>query len=104
METISLKSITFNSFENHAKLVGEVTKESLSYLTTIILDVLDLNKIINLLQKNNEEMDVNELIKSSDFSDFTEYEINLNELSNNDIYKDELDFLVHNQLQKQIRA
>ena len=104
METISLKSITFNSFENQAKLIGEVSKESLSYWTTIILDVLDVNKIINLLQKNNEETDINELIESSDFTDFTEYEIDFNQLKNSQILKNELDFLVDNPLKKQIRA
>jgi hypothetical protein len=104
METISLKSITFNSYENRAKLVGEIQKDSLSYWTTFILDLLDVNKILNLLQKNNEETDINDLIESSEFTEFTEYEIDFNHLRNGMIDREELEFLIDNPAKRQIRA
>ncbi len=104
METISLKSIRFNSFDEQAKLVGEVQKDALSYWTTFVIDMLDLNKLLNLIQKNNDDSDVNDLIQTSDFVDFTEYEINFDKLPNSSIHKNELDFLVDHQLKKQIRA
>lgn len=104
METILLKSITFNSFEEKVKLIGEVHKDKLSYWTTFFIDVLDLNKILNLLQRKNQEIDINNLIQTSDFFDFTEYEINFEEIIDSQIQKSELDFFSKIQFKRQIRA
>jgi hypothetical protein len=104
MESILLKSLSFNSFDTQAKLTAEVHKDSLSYWTTYMLNVLDINKFLNLLQRNNTEKDINDLLSTKDFSDFTEYDFDFSELENGQINKCDLEFLLNFQMNKQIRA
>lgn len=104
METVLLKSMSFNSFETHAKLTAEVNKETLSYWTTFILNVIDVNKLLNLLQKNNESVDIYDFMKSKEFSDFTEYSFDFTDLIDCQMEKSTLEFLLNFQSKKQIRA
>jgi hypothetical protein len=69
-----------------------------------MLNVLDINKFLNLLQRNNTEKDINDLLSTKDFSDFTEYDFDFSELENGQINKCDLEFLLNFQMNKQIRA
>jgi hypothetical protein len=104
MEQVQLKSLIFNSYEDHAELVVEIRKESLSYLTTYVIDVLNINRVLNLIQKNNTELDLYESIQQNDYSDFQEFTLDFETINNTSIDKYEIDFMIVNSLKKQIRA
>jgi hypothetical protein len=104
MELVNLKSLTFNSYEGYAELIVEVKKESLSYLTSYLIDVLQINKILNFIQKNNDGIEVNDLIQSKDYIDFQEYFIDLTNVKNVSIWKSQIELYMFNSYKKQIRA
>lgn len=104
MELVNLKSLTFNSYEGYAELIVEVKKESLSYLTSYLIDVLQINKILNFIQKNNDGIEVNDLIQSKDYIDFQEYFIDLTNVENVSIWKNQIELYMFNSYKKQIRA
>jgi len=104
MEHVNLKSLIFNSYDDDAELFIEVRKESLSYSTTYLIPVLDVNRILNYLQKNNLGQDLNECIEATDYSDFKEYSLMVNKLTNRTLNKQVLEFLSINRFKKQIRA
>lgn len=104
MEHVNLKSLIFNSYDDHAELVVEARKESLSYSTTYLIDVLEINRIINLLQKVNYGQDLNDCVQSIDYPDFQEYFLDTDKIENCSLSKDMIDFMVMNSLKKQIRA
>jgi hypothetical protein len=104
MELVNLKSLTFNSHDDSAELVVEVKKEALSYSTSYVIDVLQINRILNLVQKNNDGIEVNDLILSTDFTDFQEYSVNFSDVENTSIWKEEIEFFTFNSYKKQIRA
>jgi hypothetical protein len=104
MEQINLKSLVFNSYEDYAYLGYEAVKNNLSYEITCLIDVHEVNRVINILKKNNTDLDINEIIQSKDFSDFIEYQLDVNTLTNSSINKEEIHFLSVNAAKKQIRA
>jgi hypothetical protein len=65
-----------------------------------MLNVLDINKFLNLLQRKNTEKDINDLLYTKDFSDFTEYDFDFSELENCQINKCDLEFLLNFQMNK----
>jgi len=104
MELVNLKSLMFNSYDDHAELVIEVRKEKLSYLSTYLIDVIEINKILNSIQRNNIELDLNDCIESVDYSDFQEFALDINKIENLSMTKSEIDFMAINSFKKQIRA
>jgi hypothetical protein len=94
----------FNSNDDRAELVAEIKKDSLSYLTSYQIDVLHINKILNIIQRNNDGIEVNDLIQSTDFFDFLEYFLDFTQVDNASSWKDEIEFFVFNSYKKQIRA
>ena len=72
----------FNSYDDHAELVIEVRKEKLSYLSTYLIDVIEINRILNSIQRNNIELDLNDCIESVDYSDFQEFALDINKIEN----------------------
>jgi hypothetical protein len=104
MELVSLKSLIFNSYDDHAELIVEMRKESLSYFVTYTIHVLYINQIMNLLQKNNSEIDLNESIISTDYEEFQEFNIDFTKIENSYLNFDEVEFMVVNSFKKQIRA
>lgn len=104
MELVHLKSLMFNSNDDRAELVAEIKKDSLSYLTSYQIDVLHINRILNIIQRNNDGIEVNDLIQSTDFFDFLEYFLDFTQVDNASIWKDEIEFFVFNSYKKQIRA
>jgi hypothetical protein len=104
MELVNLKSIMFNSNDDRAELVVEVKKDSLSYFTSYVINVLQINRILNLVKKNNQGVEVNDLVKTFDFIEFQEYAVDFSCVENTAILKDEIEFYIFNSYQKQIRA
>ncbi|MBM3186134.1 MAG: hypothetical protein FJZ67_07525 [Bacteroidetes bacterium] len=104
MELVSLKSLIFNSYDDHAEMVIDIKKASLSYSTKYLIDVLNINRILNIIKKNNPDLDLNESIRTIEFEDFQEFSLNLKSLSDCFLPKDEIDFMVVNSMTKQIRA
>ncbi len=104
MEHVSLKSLIFNSYDDYAKINVDVRKSSLSYSTQYLIDVINVNRILNMVKKNNPEIDLNDCIRTTEFGDFSEYTLNLNGLEDCLFNADEVDFMLVNSLKKQIRA
>lgn len=104
MELVSLKSLIFNSYDDHAEMVIYIKKASLSYSAKYLIDVLNINRILNMIKKNNPDLDLNESIRTIEFEDFQEFSLNLKSLSDCFLPKDEIDFMVVNSMTKQIRA
>lgn len=104
MELVSLKSLIFNSYDDHAEMVIDIKKASLSYSAKYLIDVLNINRILNMIKKNNPDLDLNESIRTIEFEDFQEFSLNLKSLSDCFLPKDEIDFMVVNSMTKQIRA
>lgn len=104
MELVNLKSLIFNSYDDHAEMVVDIKKASLSYSAKYMIDVLCINRILNLIKKNNPELDLNESIRTIDFGDFHEFSLNLKSVSVCFLPKDEIDFMAFNSVKKQIRA
>lgn len=104
MELVSLKSLIFNSYDDHAEMVIDIKKASLSYSAKYLINVLNVNRILNMIKKNNPDLDLNESIRTIEFGDFQEFSLNLKSLSDCFLPKDEIDFMVVNSMTKQIRA
>jgi hypothetical protein len=104
MELVNLKSLIFNSYDDHAELEVDIKKASLSYSVKYLIDVLSINRILNMIKKNNPKIDLNESIRTIDFGDFHEFSLNLKSVSECFLPKDEIDFLAVNSIKKQIRA
>jgi hypothetical protein len=104
MELVNLKSLVFNSFEDQAELEVEIQKENLSYTTTYLISVLEVNRVLNLIQKKNFDFDISNFIFSIDYTDFVEYHLDFLGIRNCTMIKDELEFMSLNSIKKQIRA
>jgi hypothetical protein len=104
MEQIILTSMTFNSFNESAKLVAEIKKDSLSYETTFFIPVTEINRLLNILQKNNPDKDINNYLESLDLEDYVEYKIYFSALNDSQIDRDEIIYFNSGKLSKQIRA
>ncbi len=104
MELVSLKSLIFNSYDDHAEMVVDIRKASLSYSVKYLIDVMNINRILNLVQKSNPELDLNECIRSIEFDDFQEFSLNFDMVENSLLSKTEIDFMLVNSMKKQIRA
>ncbi|MFY7668601.1 MAG: hypothetical protein ACOVQG_07650 [Crocinitomicaceae bacterium] len=104
MELVSLKSLIFNSYDDHAEMVVDIKKASLSYSAKYLIDVLNINRILNMIKKNNPELDLNECIRTIEFGDFHEFSLNLKSIGDCFVQKDEIEFMVVNSMKKQIRA
>ena len=79
---LEIKGLRFNDFESKVCVMANVIKNNLSYWTTIFIEMHDLNKLINHLQRNNPEVDLYEKMQSTNFGDYTEYEIELGQEMN----------------------
>ena len=104
MELVSLKSLIFNSYDDHAEMVIDIKKASLSYSAKYLIDVLNVNRILNMIKKNNPDLDLNESIRTIEFGDFQEFSLNLKSINDCFLSKHEIDFMVVNSMSKQIRA
>jgi hypothetical protein len=104
MELVNIKSLIFNSYNDNAELVVEMKKDSLSYSVTHIINVLYINRILNLLQKNNPQIDLNECVISTDYREFDEFYIDFTEIEKTQLDFDEVQFMLVNSFRKQIRA
>jgi hypothetical protein len=104
MEQIILTSMTFNSFNESAKLVAEIKKDSLSYETTFFIPVTEINRLLNILQKNNPDKDINNYLESLDLEDYVEYKIYFSALNDSQVDRDEIIYFNSGKLSKQIRA
>ena len=67
MELVSLNSLIFNSYDDHAEMVIDIKKASLSYSAKYLIDVLNVNRILNMIKKNNPDLDLNDSIRTIEF-------------------------------------
>jgi len=74
LEIIGLR---FNDFESKVCVMANVIKNNLSYWTTIFIEMHDLNKLINHLQRNNPGLDLYDRMQCTNFGEYTEYELEL---------------------------
>jgi len=81
-QLIAIQKIEFNNFNNEVLLKAEITKENLSYPSTLLLHQQDLNRLINLIQIQNEEIEVLDLLQSDELEDMVHYKLELNNLNN----------------------
>jgi hypothetical protein len=81
-QMIAIQKIEFNNFNNEVLLKAEITKENLTYPTTLLLHQQDLNRLINLIQIQNEEIEVLDLMQSDELEDMVHYKLELYNLNN----------------------
>lgn len=100
--TIAITSILFESNDIEALIKGNVSHGVMNYDTDLVVSHSQLNIIFNSLQKQNQEISVNDFLKSEKMYDGeTLYSANFSELSNNKISFYDIE---GNQPLRQIRA
>lgn len=99
---IAITSILFESNDTEVLIKGNVSKGVMNYDTDLVVTHSQLNIIFNSLQKQNQEISVNDFLKSEKMYDGeTLYSANFSELSNNQISFYDIE---GNQPLRQIRA
>jgi hypothetical protein len=102
MRTIKINTIEFESNSEDILLKVQITEKKLSYQSMLNLPMQSLNKILNILQKQNSSINIYDFIDNYVCDhQLSYYKINLEKLINSEIKWDEL---THNHFFKQIRA
>jgi len=83
--SLEIKSLRFSNLESTVELSVKVREAQFSYSSSILMDMIDLNLIINHLQKNNPEIELLDslIVQKGDNINF--YELNLSDLRDKSI-------------------
>jgi hypothetical protein len=73
---LEIKQIKITSWEQEVLILGELFTGNFNYQSSVVINISDLNRLINLLQKLNPCHEISEMFTSKDFPDGTEYEFN----------------------------
>lgn len=97
-----IESLRFNNLDSTVELSVKVREAQFTFSSSILMDMINLNLIINQLQKNNPEIEVLDLliVQSAEIFDF--YELNLTDLRDKSIDTEILNY--QEKVIKQIRA
>ena len=97
-----IESLRFNNLDSTVELSVKVREAQFTFSSSILMDMINLNLIINQLQKNNPEIEVLDflIVQSSENFDF--YELNLTGLKDKSVDTEILNY--QEKVIKQIRA
>ena len=102
IKTIEVNTILFESNDPEVLVKGTMTKGHMAFETDMLISQSQLNRLINQLQRQNNNLEVSALLKSEKmYNDETLYTAELSEVSNRSI--DLQDLSVISPI-KQIRA
>ncbi|MCX6191064.1 MAG: hypothetical protein NT109_02150 [Flavobacteriia bacterium] len=82
---MEIKQIKITSWEQEVLILGELSTGNFNYQSSVVINISDLNRLINLLQKLNPCHEISEMFSSKEFPDGTEYEFNATTLQNRTI-------------------
>ena len=80
-----IESLRFSNLESTVELSVKVRDAQFSFSSSILMDMMDLNLIINQLQKNNPEVELLDSLIVQSADNFNFYELNLMDLRDKSI-------------------
>ena len=97
-----IESLRFNNLDSTVELSVKVREAQFSFSSSILMDMINLNLIINQLQKNNPEIEILDLLIVQSAENFNFYELNLTDLTDKNVDTEILNY--QEKIIKQIRA
>jgi uncharacterized membrane protein len=97
-----IESLRFNNLDSTVELSVKVREAQFSFSSSILMDMINLNLIINELQKNNPEIEILDLLIVQSTENFNFYELNLTDLRDKSVDTEILNY--QEKVIKQIRA
>jgi len=97
-----IESLRFNNLDSTVELSVKVREAQFSFSSSILMDMINLNLIINQLQKNNPEIELLDSLIVQSSENFNFYELKLNDLNDKSIDAEILNS--RDKVIKQIRA
>ena len=97
-----IESLRFNNLDSTVELSVKVREAQFTFSSSILMDMINLNLIINQLQKNNPEIELLDLLNVQSAENFNFYELNLTDLRDKSVDTEILNY--QEKVIKQIRA
>jgi hypothetical protein len=97
-----IESLRFNNLDSTVELSVKVREAQFTFSSSILMDMINLNLIINQLQKNNPEIELLDLLNVQSAENFNFYELNLTDLTDKSVDTEILNY--QEKVIKQIRA
>jgi hypothetical protein len=97
-----IESLRFNNLDSTVELSVKVREAQFTFSSSILMDMINLNLIINQLQKNNPEIELLDLLIVQSAENFNFYELNLTDLTDKSIDTEILNY--QEKIIRQIRA
>ena len=97
-----IESLKFNNLDSTVELSVKVREAQFTFSSSILMDMINLNLIINQLQKNNPEIELLDLLIVETAENFNFYELNLTDLTDKNVDTEILNY--QEKIIKQIRA
>ena len=97
-----IESLRFNNLDSTVELSVKVREAQFTFSSSILMDMINLNLIINQLQKNNPEIEILDLLNVQSDENFNFYELNLTDLRDKSVDTEILNY--QEKVIKQIRA
>ena len=97
-----IESLRFNNLDITVELSVKVREAQFTFSSSILMDMINLNLIINQLQKNNPEIEILDLLIVQSTENFNYYELNLTDLRDKSVDTEILNY--QEKVIKQIRA
>jgi len=97
-----IESLRFNNLDSTVELSVKVREAQFTFSSSILMDMINLNLIINQLQKNNPEIELLDLLIVQSAENFNFYELNLTDLKDKSVDTEILNY--QEKIIKQIRA
>ena len=80
-----IESLRFNNLDSTVELSVKVREAQFTFSSSILMDMINLNLIINQLQKNNPEIELLDLLIVQSSENFNFYELNLTDLTDKSV-------------------
>ena len=90
MTKFQIKKLEFNSLNDWITMQGAIVKGYLKSEYTLKIDVSQINRILNIIQKLNPEHSVYEFLSSYTRNEYSEYKFDFNGLASTDVSFSEL--------------
>ena len=100
--SFEIESLRFSNLESTVELSVKVREAQFTFSSSILMDMINLNLIINQLQKNNPEIELLDLLIVQSAENFNFYELNLTDLKDKSVDTEILNY--QEKIIKQIRA
>ena len=97
-----IESLRFNNLDSTVELSVKVREAQFTFSSSILMDMINLNLIINQLQKNNPEIELLDLLIVRSAENFNFYELNLTDVTDKSVDTEILNY--QEKVIKQIRA